>query len=97
MRLRKLTVAGAMIALAGPALLGCSSSSGSGSSGAGTTITYWATNQGATLQQDQEVLAPQMAKFTQETGSRSTCRFFLGPTMTPRSWRRLQVAKGPMS
>ena len=68
MRLRKLTVAGAMIALAGPALLGCSSSSGSGSSGAGTTITYWATNQGATLQQDQEVLAPQMAKFTQETG-----------------------------
>jgi multiple sugar transport system substrate-binding protein len=67
-RLRKHAVAGALIALAGLALVGCSSSSGSDSSGAGTTITYWATNQGATLQDDQKILAPQLAKFTQETG-----------------------------
>ena len=70
MKLSKLAAAGAMAALAGASLIGCSSSSGSGSGAslAGTTITYWATNQGASLQADKTVLTPELNKFTKETG-----------------------------
>ncbi|HEY1670914.1 MAG TPA: sugar ABC transporter substrate-binding protein, partial [Trebonia sp.] len=68
MKLSKLAAAGAMAALAGASIIGCSSSSGSGASLAGTTITYWATNQGASLQADKTVLTPELNKFTKETG-----------------------------
>ncbi|MGH3172155.1 MAG: ABC transporter substrate-binding protein, partial [Trebonia sp.] len=72
MKLSKLAAAGAMAALAGASLLGCSSSSGSGSGSgaslAGTTLTYWATNQGPSLQADSTILTPELNKFTKETG-----------------------------
>jgi len=41
--------------------------SGSGSD-AGTTLTYWASNQGTSLDNDKQVLTPELAKFTQQTG-----------------------------
>jgi len=70
MKRSKLAAAVALAAFAGAALVGCSSSSGSGSGSslAGTTITYWATNQGPSLQADQTILTPELNKFTQETG-----------------------------
>ncbi len=46
-------------------------SSAGGSSGGNTssaTITYWASNQGASLQADYNVLNPELAKFKKETG-----------------------------
>ncbi|MDQ1607180.1 MAG: multiple sugar transport system substrate-binding protein, partial [Microbacteriaceae bacterium] len=46
----------------------CSSGAGSSPSGAGKTLTYWASNQGTSLQNDKEVLTPELAKFTKETG-----------------------------
>ncbi|MCU1580941.1 MAG: multiple sugar transport system substrate-binding protein [Microbacteriaceae bacterium] len=46
----------------------CSSGGGSSPSGAGKTLTYWASNQGTSLENDKEVLAPELAKFTKETG-----------------------------
>jgi multiple sugar transport system substrate-binding protein len=53
-------------------LAACSGSSGSasgdGGSTAGTTLTYWASNQGTSLDNDKQVLAPQLAKFTKATG-----------------------------
>jgi multiple sugar transport system substrate-binding protein len=51
------------------ALAACSSSSG-GSSGsvAGTTLTYWASNQGTSLANDKEVLQPELDKFKKQTG-----------------------------
>ncbi len=70
MRLRSL-----MTALAVPGLLlGAAACSGGGTSGsdasggAGSTLTYWASNQGTSLDNDKEVLGPQLAKFTQQTG-----------------------------
>ncbi|WP_067474374.1 ABC transporter substrate-binding protein [Actinomadura hibisca] len=36
--------------------------------GGGKTITYWASNQGADLSVDRKVLAPEIAKFEQQTG-----------------------------
>ncbi|WP_246136475.1 ABC transporter substrate-binding protein [Leekyejoonella antrihumi] len=53
-----------------------SASSGSGSAsasaaagrGSGATLTYWASNQAATIQDDQKVLGTEMAKFKKQTG-----------------------------
>jgi multiple sugar transport system substrate-binding protein len=41
-----------------------------GSSGTttGTTLTYWASNQGTSLENDKQVLRPELDKFTQQTG-----------------------------
>lgn len=43
---------------------------GSGASGgsAGKTITYWASNQGTSIEHDKQVLKPELDKFTQRTG-----------------------------
>ncbi len=62
------------IAAAATALLtltacgGGSSPGSSGGNGKPETITYWASNQGASLQVDYSVLNPELAKFTKQTG-----------------------------
>jgi multiple sugar transport system substrate-binding protein len=45
-----------------------SSGGGGGQSLRGTTITYWASNQGATMDQDKQVLTKAVARFKQQTG-----------------------------
>nr|WP_218063103.1 sugar ABC transporter substrate-binding protein [Arthrobacter sp. SDTb3-6] len=49
---------------------GCSGgTTNSGSTGgSGTTLTYWASNQGTSLENDKEVLTPELKKFQDETG-----------------------------
>jgi multiple sugar transport system substrate-binding protein len=47
---------------------GTSTGSGGGGSSQSSTITYWASNQGATLQTDYSVLNPELAAFKQQTG-----------------------------
>jgi multiple sugar transport system substrate-binding protein len=62
------------IAAAATALLtltACGGGTSSGSSGGNSksaTITYWASNQGASLQVDYSVLNPELAKFKKQTG-----------------------------
>ncbi len=60
-------VAAAVTALS---LAGCSSNTGSsgGSDTKGQTITYWASNQAATLNDDTTTLTPELDKFTKQTG-----------------------------
>ncbi|WP_433162046.1 ABC transporter substrate-binding protein [Kribbella sp. CA-247076] len=71
MRLRSLVAAAAATAL-GISLAACGGSdsgdSSGGSSGGDQTLTYWASNQGTSLDNDKEVLTPVLQKFTQETG-----------------------------
>jgi multiple sugar transport system substrate-binding protein len=57
----------ATAALAVTGLAACSSGS-SGSSGASKTLTYWASNQGTSLQNDKQVLTPELNAFTKQTG-----------------------------
>ncbi|MFZ7087035.1 ABC transporter substrate-binding protein [Curtobacterium sp. RRHDQ10] len=57
----------ATAALAVTGLAACSSGS-SGSSGDTKSLTYWASNQGTSLQNDKEVLTPVLEKFTKQTG-----------------------------
>ncbi|HXO47837.1 MAG TPA: hypothetical protein VN897_11225, partial [Mycobacterium sp.] len=50
---------------------GCSSSTSattSTSTAAGSTITYWASDQGSSIADDYTVLNPELAKFTKQTG-----------------------------
>lgn len=48
---------------------GCSGGTGSDSTDAGgKSITYWASNQGTSVDNDKEVLTPQLEKFEEETG-----------------------------
>ena len=70
MRLRSLVAAAAVSAL-GISLAACGGSdSGDSSNGGGgdQTLTYWASNQGTSLDNDKEVLTPVLQKFTQDTG-----------------------------
>lgn len=64
--------AAAAAATAALTLAACSSSTSTGGSGGGNTtsatLTYWASNQGASLQTDYSVLNPELAKFKQQTG-----------------------------
>ncbi|MFD3454587.1 ABC transporter substrate-binding protein [Streptomyces sp. NPDC058691] len=59
-------VAAALIASA-TACGGGSSTDGSGDGGS-KTLTYWASNQGSSLENDKEVLEPELKKFEQQTG-----------------------------
>jgi multiple sugar transport system substrate-binding protein len=45
-----------------------SSGSSGGSGGGGGSITYWASNQGTSLDNDKQVLTPELEKFQQQTG-----------------------------
>jgi multiple sugar transport system substrate-binding protein len=47
---------------------GTSGASSSNKSNAGVTLTYWASNQGTSLDNDKQVLTPELNKFTKETG-----------------------------
>jgi multiple sugar transport system substrate-binding protein len=69
-RLRSLVAAVAATAM-GISLAACGGGGKADSSGGSTgdqTLTYWASNQGTSLDNDKEVLTPVLQKFTQETG-----------------------------
>ncbi|HET8615081.1 MAG TPA: sugar ABC transporter substrate-binding protein [Actinomycetales bacterium] len=67
-RLLAATVAVATVTLTA-ACGGGGSSGGSSNGGSGsTTLTYWASNQGTSLQNDKDVLGPELAKFEKQTG-----------------------------
>ncbi|MEV6410142.1 sugar ABC transporter substrate-binding protein [Kribbella sp. NPDC051718] len=70
MRLRSFVAAAAVTAL-GISLAACGGSdsgSSDGGSGGDQTLTYWASNQGTSLDNDKEVLTPVLQKFTADTG-----------------------------
>lgn len=76
MRLRPIArplIAALTVALGAAACSSGSSGSSGGSGGggtaaAGTTLTYWASNQAPSLDKDKEVLTPVLQQFTQQTG-----------------------------
>jgi multiple sugar transport system substrate-binding protein len=67
---RKVVAVAATMAVVSMALAGCSGagSSDSGADGGSATITYWASNQGTSLDNDKEVLTPILKEFTKQTG-----------------------------
>ena len=67
MRLKRITSAVAL-SLAAASLAGCGGGDEGSGSGDDVTLTYWASNQGTSLENDMEVLQPQLDAFTEETG-----------------------------
>ncbi|RAN76125.1 sugar-binding protein [Bacillus sp. SRB_336] len=70
MKIRTFAAAAAIAALAITAT-GCSGGASGGSSasgGGGKTLTYWASNQGTSLDNDKQVLTPELKKFQDQTG-----------------------------
>ena len=65
MRIARFVPLAAASLLAAVTLAGCGGSSAGGSS---TTLTYWASDQGTSIANDQQVLAPELAAFTKQTG-----------------------------
>ncbi|WP_030749145.1 ABC transporter substrate-binding protein [Streptomyces griseus] len=67
-RIRVAAVGAATLSLA-LAVTACGGSGGgSGSEGKPRTLTYWASNQGASIEVDKKVLQPELDKFEKETG-----------------------------
>ncbi|AUG80614.1 sugar ABC transporter substrate-binding protein [Kitasatospora sp. MMS16-BH015] len=50
------------------AATGCGGGTSGSASGSPTTLTYWASNQGTSLENDKQVLEPELKKFEQQTG-----------------------------
>ncbi|NEB81162.1 sugar ABC transporter substrate-binding protein [Streptomyces sp. SID14478] len=68
-RIRAAAVGAATLSLALAATAcGGGSSSGSGSNDSPKTLTYWASNQGASIAVDKKVLQPELDKFAKQTG-----------------------------
>ena len=98
MRPTKLTAMAFVATLAAVPLAACSSSSGGsagGSAGGHPTLTYWASNQGTSLQDDQQVLAPQIAKFTRETGIKVNVQVIPWTTLLTQITAATVSGKGP--
>src|SRR4051812_33282055 len=62
------TAIAAAMALTTSACGGGSSSDDSGGNSSPKTLTYWASNQGTSLENDKQVLEPELKKFEQQTG-----------------------------
>ncbi len=67
MRLRNFAAV-ATVAVVLVATAACSSGGGTGGTAGGKTLTYWASNQGTSIANDKEVLAPVLADFKKKTG-----------------------------
>ena len=63
---KRAILAGAIAAAVALVAAGCSGNSSN--SGSGTTLTYWASNQGTSLDNDKQVLTPVLDEFTKQTG-----------------------------
>lgn len=69
MRLTRITTTAIGTVLVLLPLAACgSSSSKTKTAGASPTLTYWASNQGTSLENDKQILTPELAKFTSQTG-----------------------------
>jgi multiple sugar transport system substrate-binding protein len=98
MRPTKLKAMAFVATLAAVPLAACSSSSGGsagGSAGGHPTLTYWASNQGTSLQDDQQVLAPQIAKFTKQTGIKVNVQVIPWTTLLTQITAATVSGKGP--
>src|SRR5450755_1130284 len=94
---KRVTLAVAAVLAAVP-LAACGGSSG-GSSGTSSaahpTLTYWATNQGTSLQDDRQVLGPQIAKFTKQTGIKVNFQVIPWTTVLNQITAATVSGKGP--
>jgi multiple sugar transport system substrate-binding protein len=100
MRPTKLATVALAATLSAATLAACSSSSNtSPSSSSGTsshvTLNYWATNQGTSLQDDVNILTPELAKFTAQTGIKVNLTVLPWTTVLAQITAATVSGKGP--
>ena len=95
MRPTKLSILAGAVALVAAPLAACGSSSSGGGSSAHPTITYWASNQGTSLQDDRQVLGPQIAKFTKQPGIKVNFQVIPWTTLLSQITAAAASGKGP--
>lgn len=83
-------IASAAVVAAG--LAGCG---GGGGDSSPKTLTYWASNQGRSLQQDQQVLGPELKKFEQQTGIHVKLEVIAWPDLLNRILAATSSGQGP--
>src|SRR3954447_11496285 len=87
-------------AVAAAALIVGACGGGGGSGGTtgpikGQTITYWASNQGASVDQDKQVLSAAIAKFTKQTGVKVNFKVIPWPDLFNNITTAVTSGKGP--
>lgn len=85
-------VTGAMIAAG---LAGCGGNGDGGSGSSSKTLTYWASNQARSIQQDQQILLPELKKFEQRTGIKVKLEVIGWPDLLNRILAATSSGKGP--
>jgi multiple sugar transport system substrate-binding protein len=85
----------ALVAVAISACGGGGGSPSAQSSGPGTTITYWASNQGATISADDQVLGKVIAKFKKQTGINVKLRVIPWPDLFNQITLAATSGQGP--
>ncbi|GAB3965461.1 hypothetical protein GCM10029978_028250 [Actinoallomurus acanthiterrae] len=92
MKARRITalVTGAIMVMATG---GCGG--GGGDKSSPKTLTYWASNQGRSIQQDQQVLGPELKKFEQQTGIKVKLEVIGWPDLLNRILAATSSGKGP--
>ncbi len=95
MRPTKLSTLAAAAAAAALSLAACGSSGSNSSASTHPTLTYWASNQGTSLQDDQQVLAPEIAKFTKQTGIKVKVQVIPWTTLLNQITAATVSGKGP--
>jgi multiple sugar transport system substrate-binding protein len=76
------------------ATAGCGSND-SGSGGDSKTLTYWASNQGRSIEQDKQVLTPELQKFQQQTGIKVNLEVVGWPDLLNRILAATSSGQGP--
>jgi multiple sugar transport system substrate-binding protein len=93
--LRRRLSASIAVALLGSGLAACGGGSPEAADGAGTTLTYWASNQGASLQYDKQVLQPELDKFEKDTGIKVNVEVVGWPDLLNRILGATASGQGP--
>lgn len=93
---RRQLIAGTVAALIGLSAVGCSTTPSTSTSGSSSgTITYWASNQGTSVDNDKEVLAPVIEAFTKKTGVKVNLEVIPWTDLQTRIQTAVTSGKGP--
>jgi multiple sugar transport system substrate-binding protein len=92
-RIRKITPV-AVLALLAASAAGCGSSGKAGQA-TSQTLTYWASNQGTSLDNDKQILQPELDKFTQQTGIKVKLQVIGWPDLLNRILAATTSGQGP--
>jgi len=95
MKARLISTVVTVLAVSATAACGGGGTSSSSSSGSSKTLTYWASNQGSSLQADQAVLGPELAKFQKQTGVKVNLQVIGWPDLLNKILGATTSGQGP--